>query len=127
VEVTYSYRDIDAPYILNETLFEEYLGLSYPDNDIEYLGRKYKYKIQVQLVLIEEILKKALKIKILSRSESLRRGIFCDALEYVKKILEISVLATEFELQKAGLRHHLSPAKIKSKIKEIEKREREVF
>jgi len=73
VEVTYSYRDIDAPYILNETLFEEYLGLSYPDNDIEYLGRKYKYKIQVQIVLIDEILKKAQKIKILSRSESLRR------------------------------------------------------
>jgi len=71
--VTYSYRDIDAPYILNETLFEEYLDLSYPDNDIEYLGRKYKYKIQVQIVLIDEILKKAQKIKILSRSESLRR------------------------------------------------------
>ena len=48
VEVTYSYRDIDAPYILNETLFEEYLGLSYPDNDIEYLGRKYKYKIKLE-------------------------------------------------------------------------------
>lgn len=73
IEVTYSYRDIEPPYILNETLFEEYLHLEYPESSIEYLGRKYKYKIQVQLVFIEEIFKKAQKIKTLSRSESLRR------------------------------------------------------
>lgn len=127
IEVTYSYRDVEPPYILNETLFEEYLKLSYPENDLPYLWRKYRYKIQVQLVLIEDILKKTTKIKILSRSESLRRWIFIDALEYVKKILEMSVFALDFELQKWWVPHKLTPAKIKSKIREIEKREREVF
>jgi len=127
IEVTYSYRELEDGYILNETLFEEYLGLFYPEYSIDYLWRRYKYKIQVQIVLIEDILKKTQKIKILSRSDSLRRGIFMDALDYVKTILEISVLATEFEMKKADDSTKITPAKIRKKISAIEKKEKLVF
>jgi hypothetical protein len=75
--------------------------LSYPDYDLEYLSRRYKYKANVQIVLIDDILKKIEKIQVASRAESLRRGLFIESLKYVKNILEISVLATDFELEKA--------------------------
>ena len=127
VEITYTYKELDDIYLLNETLFEDYLKINYNGQDVAFLWRKYKYKIQVQLVIIEEILKKSQKIKTLSRSESLRRGMFCDALEYVKNILEISVLWVEFEVQKSGYSYNLTAAKIKKQISKIEKREQEAF
>lgn len=127
IEVTYTYKKIWEGELLNETLFEEYLKTEYIWQDVGFLGRKYKYKIQVQLVLIEDILKKTEKIKIQSRSESLRRGMFQEALKYVKNILEISVLWVEFEVQKAWVPHNLSPSKVKKKISLLEKHEREAF
>jgi len=127
IEVTYTYRPTDEGWHINETIFEEYLGLSYPKYSLESLGRKYRYKIWVQLVYIDDILKKLQKIRVDSRSASLKRGIFIDALEYVKIILEISLLALPFELQKAGEDILLSPTKIKLIITKIEKKERFVF
>ena len=127
IEVTYTYKKIWEGELLNETLFEEYLKTEYTWQDVGFLGRKYKYKIQVQLVLIEDILKKTEKIKIQSRSESLRRGMFQEALKYVKNILEISVLGVEFEVQKAWVPHNLSPSKVKKRISLLEKHEREAF
>ncbi len=127
IEVTYSYREIEWGFLLNETLFEEYLWDNYPKYSIDFLGRKYKYKIQVQIVLIDDILKKALKIKVCSRSESIRRGVFVEALEYVKNILEISVMWVEFELEKAGVAHKLTDKKVQKRVSEIEKREKLAF
>jgi len=127
IEVTYSYREIEWGFLLNETLFEEYLWHSYPQYDIDFLWRKYKYKIQVQIVLIDDILRKVGKIKVSSRSEWLRRGVFIEALEYVKNILEISVMWVEFELEKAGIAHRLTDRKIQKKVSEIEKREQLAF
>lgn len=127
IEVTYSYRDIWDWYILNETLFEEYTWDSYSQNDIVALGRKYKYRVQVQIVLIEDILKKTHKIRTCSRQENLRRGMFVDALEYVKTILEISVLAVDFEMEKSWIPHGLTTTKLKKRIQEIENREKHVF
>jgi len=127
IEVTYSYRELEDWNILNETLFEEYLGLSYPEYDIEYLWRRYRYKIRVQIVLIDDILKKLQKIQVCSRAESLRRWIFIESLEYVKNILEISVLANPFEMEKAWCKHRLTKAKIQKIIKDIEKKEKLAF
>jgi len=127
IEVTYSYRDLWDWNILNETLFEEYLWLSYPEYDVEYLARRYRYKIQVQIVLIEDILKKIRKIELLSRSDSLRRWIFIEALEYVKNILEISVLATSFEMEKAGYVNSITQARRKKITSDIEKKEKLAF
>jgi len=127
IEVTYSYRTIEDWYILNETLFEEYLGRTYPEYSILQLVRRYKYKIQVQIVLINDILKRVRKIKVQSRSDSLRRWIFIDALEYVKEVLEMSVLWADFEMWKAWYELWLSKYKIQQKIREIEKREKNVF
>ena len=127
IEVTYSYREIWESLYLNETLFEEYLWLKYPTYSIKYLWRRYKYKIQVQVVLIDDILKKTSKLQVLSRSESIRRGIFVEALEYVKNILEISVLWIEFEMQKAWIQNKLTPIKIRKKISQIEKKEKLAF
>ncbi len=127
IEVTYSYRDIWDDCLLNETLFEEYLGLSYPESDILYLARRYKYKVQVQIVLIDEILKKLSTLTTLSRSESLRRGIFQESLEYVKNILEISVLATSFEMEKAGYTTWLSQSQTMKIISQIESKESLAF
>lgn len=127
IEVTYSYRDIGEWKMLNETLFEEYLWLEYPEYSIDYLWRRYKYKIQVQNVLIDDILEKTARIKICSRSESLKRWIFIDALEYVKNILKISVESIDFEMQKAGYDNTLTPAKIQKKINNIERYEKIAF
>ncbi len=127
IEVTYTYKELENGFLFNETLFEEYLKIIYDQQDVAFLGRKYKYKIQVQWVLIEDILKKVQKIKTLSRSESLRRGMFCDALDYVKNILEISVQSVEFEVEKAWFPHRLSSANIRKKIARIEKWEKRAF
>lgn len=127
IEVTYSYREIWEGLLLNETLFEEYLWLSYPECSLEYLWRRYKYKIQVQIVLIDDILKKIWKTQVLSRPESLRRGIFVESLEYIKNILEISVLATSFEMQKAWLMHGMTKAKTQKNIRDIERKEKTAF
>ncbi len=127
IEVTYSYRDLDNGWLLNETLFEEYLSASYPEYSLEYLSRKYQYKIQVQIILIDNILRRTHKIKVQSRSQSLKRGIFIDALEYVKNILEISLLWVVFELEKAGKHHNLTKRQIEKRIKDIEAKEAQVF
>lgn len=127
IEVTYSYREIDEWFFLNETLFEEYTGLSFPEHDILYLCRKYKYKISVQIVLIDEIIHRTRKINVLSRSDSLRRWLFIDALEYIKNILEISVLWADFEMEKAWVKLRISDAKKKKILKDIEKKERIAF
>lgn len=127
IEVTYSYREINDGCLLNETLFEEYTGLSYPNYDVWYLCRKYKYKISVQIILIDEIIHRANKIRVLSRSDSLRRGLFIDALEYIKNILEISVLWADFELEKAGVNLRITDAKKRKIIKKIEKKEEIAF
>jgi len=100
IEVTYTYRDIWDWNILNETLFEEYLWLTYPEYDVEYLARRYRYKIQVQIV---------------------------EALEYVKNILEISVLATSFEMEKAWYTTWLTKSATKKIIWQIEKKEKIAF
>lgn len=127
IEITYSYRKIDEGFLLNETLFEEYLWETYPQRNVAFLWRKYRYKIGVQIVLIEDILKKAKKIHTHSRSEGLRKWIFIEALEYVKNVLEISQLGIEFELEKAWIPHKLTPVKIRKKIAAIEKREKLAF
>lgn len=127
IEVTYSYREIEGGFLLNETLFEEYLWHTYPDNDIDYLWRKYRYKMQVQIVMIDDLLKKTKKINISSRSEWLRKGIFVDALEYVKNILEISLLGLDFEMQKAGYPYWLTPVNTRKRISNIEKKEKLAF
>lgn len=127
IEVTYSYREIDDGFLLNETLFEEYLGLEYPKYSIDYLGRRYRYKVKVQLVLIEDILKKVSRIKTYSRSDSLRRGIFSDSLEYVKNILEISIEWLDFEMQKAWENIKIKKTTLLKKTKEIEKKEKLAF
>lgn len=127
IEVTYSYREIWTGLLLNETLFEEYLWLSYPEYSLDYLWRRYKYKVQVQIVLIDDILKKISKIQVLSRSESLRRWIFVESLEYIKNILETSVLATGIEMQKGGLMHGMTKAKIQKNIRDIERKEQIAF
>ncbi len=127
IEVTYSYREIDDGFLLNETLFEEYTGVTYPEQTIDFLWRKYRYKIQVQLIFIEEILKKTARVKVYSRSEWLRKGIFVDALEYVKTILEISLEWLDFELRKAWIDPKLSKEKIHKKIEQIEFRESLAF
>jgi hypothetical protein len=91
IEITYSYREIEGGYFLNGTLFEEYIKETYPNKNIDFLERKYKYKAQVQLIIIEDIIKKAKNISIDSRAESLRRCMFVEALEYVKTVLEVSI------------------------------------
>lgn len=127
IEVTYSYRDLWDWNLLNETLFEEYLDLTYPEYDIVYLARRYKYKVSVQIVIIDDILKKIKTLPVLSRSESLKRGIFTDALEYVKNILEISVLWTSFEMEKAWYTTWLNQTQTKRIMKQIGEKERLVF
>ena len=127
IEVTYSYRETSDGFFMNETLFEEYLWPSYVWKDISSLWRAYKYKIGVQLVLIDDIIKKTKKLKMEARSEKLRRDIFIEALEYIKIILEISTEGVEFEMEKAGYFQKITKKKVKSKIKKIEKLEKEVF
>ncbi len=127
IEVTYSYRELEDWYILNETIFEEYLGLTFPTHDIDYLSRRYRYKVRVQIVLIDDILKKLSKIQVCSRSESLRRWIFTESLEYVKNILEISVLALPFEIEKSWADCSLTQTKKQALIQQIEKKEKKAF
>jgi len=50
-----------------------------------------------------------------------------EALEYVKNILEISVLAIPFELEKAGVAQNLDKKQIQKKIEEIEIKEKLAF
>ena len=127
IEVTYSYREIGDGNILNETLFEEYTKLVYPENNLSHLWRVCKYKLQLQVLTIEKIIKKTQRLRVCSRADSLRRGIFIDALRYVALVIENAVLGLDFELEKAGIAHNLSQAPVTEKIKEIEKREKELF
>ncbi len=127
IEVTYSYRETEDGFLINETLFEQYLWPSYIWKEVSSLWRAYKYKIWVQLVLINDIIKKTLKLKMNSRSIKLRRDIFIEALEYIKTILELSIEGVEFEMEKAGYFQKMTKTKVNSKIKKIEKLEQEAF
>ncbi len=127
IEVTYSYRETDDWFLINETLFEEYLWKSFTWWDISGFWRSYKYNIWVQLVLIDGIIKKTKKIKILSRTQKLRRDMFIETLEYTKNILNLSLEWIEFELQKAWLFHKLWKKKIQAKVKRLEKLEHIIF
>ena len=127
IEVTYSYRETENGFLLNETLFEEYIWKPYTWGDMWVLWRKYRYNIWVQLVLIDDIINKTKKIKMCSRTGKLRRDIFIEALEYVKDILNLSLEWLEFELQKAWEFHKLWKRKIQAKIKKLEKMEKNIF
>ena len=127
IEVTYSYRETEDGFLINETLFEEYLWLQYPKYDIATLTKKYKHKIKKQIHVIDNIIKKTSKIKVESRIEWLRKTIFCDAMDYVKNILHISLLWVDFEAEKAWLTLILNEKDTHSILAEIEKREKEAF
>ena len=127
IEVTYSYRETEDWFLLNETLFEEYLWSSHKWKDIWTLWRKCKYNLWVQIILISDIIKKTRKLKTLSRSRKLRRDIFIEALEYVQTIITITIEWIDFEMEKAGYFQKTTKAKIKAKIKRIEKLEKRAF
>lgn len=128
IEVTYTYREIwEEQYILNETLFENYTGKKYPEYDISSLWRECKYKLGVQIAMIDEIIAKVSKIEIDSRSASLRRGMFSDALIYVKNTLELALLWADFELEKAGENLHIHTQQIDERLQDIESLERKIF
>ena len=127
IEVTYSYRETEDWYLINETLFEEFLWIEYGWHDIDTLWRKCKYKLWVQLILIDDIIKKVYKIKMTSRSKKLRRDIFIEALEYVKTILSIALEWIDFELEKAWRPHKFTKTKTNRKIKTIERLEKQAF
>ena len=127
IEVTYSYRETEDWFLINETLFEEYLWKNYTWEDMWVIWRKYRYNIWVQLVLIDDLINKTRKIKMCSRTGKLRRDIFIESLEYVKDVLELSLEWLEFELQKAWEFHKLWRRKIQAKIRKLEKMERNIF
>jgi len=127
IEITYSYRETGNGYLFNETLFEEFLWIEYNWEDIDLLWRKTKYKIGVQIIMIDDIIKKSEKIKTLSRNLALRRSLFIEALEYVKTILSISIEWVDFEMQKAWWEQKLTKVQTKKKIKTIEKLEKQAF
>lgn len=128
IEVTYSYKELEDGTLFNETLFEEYLNIPYSSkNDIAFLGRKYRYKIQVQLVYISDVLNKLAHIRIDSRSESIARSMLIDSLEYVKNILEITILSIDFELNKAHIPHNFTENQIEKRIEEIVRKEKLAF
>ena len=127
IEVTYSYREIEDWCYLNETIFEEYLWLKYPDLSAEKLCVKYKFRIWVQILQIESLIKKSKKIVVFSRQQTLRKTLFIEALEYIKVVLEISQLWADFELEKALWERVLSEEKTKFITSEIEEREKFLF
>ena len=127
IEVTYTYREIDTWCYLNETIFEEYLWLSYPHYSIEKLCLKYKFRIGLQILQIESLIKKAKKIIVFSRSQSMRKTLFIEALQYIKVVLEVSKIWADFEMEKALWEKALSIDKTQKLTKEIEKREKFLF
>ncbi len=127
IEVTYSYREIENGLLINETLFEDYLGLTYPKYNISKLLAKYKTKISKQIIVIDKIILKTKRIKVSSRIEWLQKTIFCEALEYVNNILHISLLWADFEAEKAGYKLPFTPSQLRSLIRKIEQREQISF
>ncbi|MDA9128859.1 DUF1704 domain-containing protein [Candidatus Gracilibacteria bacterium] len=133
IEVTYSYRDIDNENILNETLFEEYTGLQYPEYDVQHLGRVCRYKLQLIVLVIEKIIKKGKKLnvhsrkKIHTRNNKIRKKIFIDSLKHVRLVLENAIEGIDFELEKAGIPYKKTEKQISKKISEIETREKIIF
>ncbi len=127
IEVTYSYREIGDGNILNETLFEEYTWKTFPETNLRELGLISKTKLQLQVFSIEKIIKRVQRLNVSSRMESLRRWIFIDALRYVALVIENAVLGLDFELEKAWIGHDLSVSKVKQRVTQIEKHEKQLF
>lgn len=127
IEITYSYRELWKNIFLNETLFEEYSGLSYPENSLTNLWKKVRQDILLQIRIIQAIVVKTRKMKILSRSDTLRRWLFVESLEYIENILQITLLGLDFELEKAGVKHKLTKAQVQKRIRNIEHREKVAF
>jgi len=127
IEVTYSYREIEDWKYLNETLFEEYLWLSYPEYNLETLWLKYRFRVWIQMLQIESLIKKSKKMIVFSRQESYRRNLFIESLEYVYHVLELSILWVDFELEKAWIPFIYSKERQLNLIQKIEAKEAQIF
>ncbi len=92
IEVTYSYREIGENTYFNETLFEEYTGYNLELLSLSALKRLAEKKLEKHISYIDTITSYVQTLEIASRYESLRRGMFIDALEYVRHILNVTLL-----------------------------------
>ena len=121
IEMTYSYQDIWWDFYYNLTLFDDFAEIEYNKEekiDFDIIKETVKNKLDNIvwdiLLLIEDLKQEAL---------SDRWQILYKSLIYTKKILKVTLLGLDFELEKAGLRLNISKGEqldIVSKIEEIE-------
>lgn len=118
IEMTYSYKDIWNNNFYNITLFDNFLWVPYiADNEIDFNNIKSAIEskllkiISDVLILLSELKNEALddKWEILYKS-----------LIYIKKILRVTLLWLDFELEKAGYTIKLSDFEKLERINEIE-------
>lgn len=138
VEVTYAYSDIWGGKVVNKTLFWKFLSKQYEWNDAneqkqfwENVGNDMKnifWEVLVKLTFKRQLISRYKnKISSLQDTDNKRLQILLGALDYLDKILDLTLTGLPFEAEKAWLPHNLNKREIEGRIKRLEEIEKELF
>lgn len=138
IEVTYAYADLWDGKFINKTLLWTFLGKEYSWKDkeeekafwqnvwenIENLYRKALVKLNFKKQQVEGYKQQLLYLQ---QDKNPKLQILLWTLDYLDKILDLTLTWLPFEAEKAWLKHNLNQKEIESRVKRLEEIERELF
>lgn len=138
VEVTYAYATLWDGRVVNKTLFWTFLGQEYKQNEKEtekdfWIHAWNNIKNLHDQVLVKLTFKKQVleryknKLLSLSWSQNPKAQILLWTIEYVDKILDLTLTWLPFEAEKAWLPHNLNKREFEWRIKRLEEIEKDLF
>ncbi|MEF2175984.1 MAG: hypothetical protein V3575_05910 [Candidatus Absconditabacteria bacterium] len=122
IEVTYAYEDLGNGKFLNKTLFEKLIGEKY-NNNISYLNGKAMFYLHNKKQLVNRFILELNSQSKLSEKMLILKG----SLEYVRAILQLTIVGLPFESQKAGLENNYDEIKIQERVELLETIESKLF
>ncbi len=126
VEVTYAYADLWNWVFFNKTLFWKFLwreNISWWDN-IQSIHDEVKVKLAFKKQQVWRFKNQLLDLQ---EQENPRLQILLWTLDYLDKILDLTITWLPFEAEKAWISHNLSKREIENKVKRLEEIEVDLF
>lgn len=120
-EITFAYDTHDGNFF-NRTLFKDFAWMS-TKNTKEELFSTTNQLLHIKKIYIQQARNDILKLsKIEGKSE-----ILLWTLDYIEKIIDLTILGLPFEIEKIGHKLSLAPQEVEERIKKMEAIEKDLF
>lgn len=121
IEMTFAYTDIWNGHYFNRTLFSDFAGLSIKNTQKELYTSTYS-QLWIKKQFIQTYRKELLD-NVVSEKTQLLLG----TLEYIEKLIDLTVLGLPFEIEKMWYSIDLSSSEIQQRIQQMESIEKDLF